>query len=121
MRREICSNIKLHAITGCDTTSYFYRVGKISPLKKVIKESELLNLISALGETMLLGEADVEDYMKFIQTTLYTGCEEATYVETRIRLYKEQKQKMNLPPDPDSCPSNSPLSSVLLDTLSAIK
>ena len=92
--REICSNIiKLHAITGCDTTSYFYRVGKISPLKKVIKESESLNLISALGETMLLGDADVEDCMKFIQTTLYAGCEEATYVETRIRLYKNKNRR----------------------------
>ena len=71
----------------------------------VIKESESLNLISALGETMLLGDADVEDCMKFIQTTLYAGCEEETYVETRIRLYKKQKQKisMNLPPDADCC------------------
>ena len=94
------------AITGCDTTSYFYGIGKISPLKKVIKEFESLNLISALGETMLRGDADdVEDCMKFIQTTLHAGCEEETYVETRIRLYKKQKQKisMNLSRDPDFC------------------
>ena len=28
--------LQFHAITGCDTTSYFYRVGKISVFKKVL-------------------------------------------------------------------------------------
>ena len=40
---------------------------------------------------MLLGDADVEDCMKFIQTTLYAGCEEETYVKTMIRLLQKAK------------------------------
>ena len=39
-----------------------------------------------------------------MQTTIYSGREDENYVETRIRLYQERKDKTSpsVPPDPDS-------------------
>ena len=39
-----------HAITGCDTTSFLCRIGKISLFKKVLKKSSCLSLIEYLGK-----------------------------------------------------------------------
>ena len=43
----VSNNIsRFHAITGCDTTSYFFRVRKIVPFKKILKQSDSISLIS---------------------------------------------------------------------------
>ena len=38
------SILLFHAITGCDTTSYMYRIGKIRVFQKLIKNSDLCNV-----------------------------------------------------------------------------
>ena len=38
----------IHALTGCDTTSFFYRVGKVRILKKLFKNPEQCTLLSGL-------------------------------------------------------------------------
>ena len=104
-RPVICKYLpQLHAITGCDTTSYFYRVEKINPLRRVLKSSDCLQLLAGLGKESFNDEWQL-DAMKFIQTILYCGTDEEDYVSTRVRLYKKQKQKSSLtiPPDPVSC------------------
>ena len=40
---------QLHALTGCDTTSYFFNHGKMTILKKVLKNSSKIDLIQGLG------------------------------------------------------------------------
>ena len=100
----ICKYLpQLHAITGCNAT-YFYRVGKINPLKRVLKSSDCLQLLAGLGKESFDDESQL-DAMKFIQTILYCGKDEEDYVSTRVRLYKKQKKKSSLtiPPDPASC------------------
>ena len=40
--------------------------------------------------------------MKFIQTVMYSGKDDESYVETRVRLYRQQatKSSLTLPPPP---------------------
>ena len=97
--------LQLHAITGCDTTSYFYRVGKISVFKKVLNNPSCMSMIENLGCLKELPERDIEDCTNFVQTVMYAGRQNEGYVATRIRLYKQQKKKtsLSLPPDPNSC------------------
>ena len=97
--------LKFHSLTGCDSTSYFYRVGKIKLWKKLLKNPEKIHLIDSLGLTKDLSINDVENCQKFIQTVMYNGKEQEGYIETRVRLYKNQSTKtsISLPPDPDSC------------------
>ena len=85
----ICKYLpQLHAITGCDTTSYFYRAGTINPLKRVLKSSDCLQLLAGLGKELFDDEFQL-DAMKFIKTILYCGTDEEDYVSTRVRLYKK--------------------------------
>ena len=96
---------KLHTITGCDTTPYFYRVGKISVLKKVMKNPELLSMIDKLGSDNRMNKEDIVECQRFIQIVMHNGMSTEDYLQTRIRLYKKQSKKTSLaiPPDSNSC------------------
>ena len=96
--------LQYHAITGCDTTSFFYRIGKISPFKEVLKNSSYLGSIECLGKNKFLSNTDIENCMTFIQNVLYGGNINEAYVETRINTYDNQRTKSSIAllPDPDS-------------------
>ena len=53
-----CFFHQFHAITGCDTTSYFFRVAKKTPFKKAV-ECEKLHFLSELGH----GESLSKEYL----------------------------------------------------------
>ena len=95
--------VHIHAVTGCDTTSYFYGVGKMKVLNKCKKEPKLLSLLNDLGAADGL-PAQYKDIVEFIRTACYAGTRGESLVETRVRLYQKQKVKtsQSLPPDPDS-------------------
>ena len=103
--REICLSLPaFHAVTGCDTTSYFYRAGKVRVLKKLLGNPAKCTLLSPLGRNKVLSDQDIESVKTFIQTVVYSGKDDEDYVSTRIRLYENLKSKssMPIPPDPDS-------------------
>lgn len=81
--------LQLHDITGCDTTSYFYRVGKISMLKKVLNDPSYMSFIENLGRLKELPERDIVECTKFVQTLMYAGRQNEEYVATRIRSRKK--------------------------------
>ena len=63
----VSSNIsRFHAITGCDTTSYFFRVGKFAPFKKILKQSDSISSISELGKQTIVDDMTIERCMRFI-------------------------------------------------------
>ena len=98
----ICTHLpQLHGLTGCDTTSFFFKVGKVSPFNKVLKN---IPLISAFGVNTILSDEYVEDCKRFIQIVMYAGDNKGTYVDTRIRLFKQQRTEttMRIPPEADS-------------------
>ena len=103
--QNLCENIlSFHAITGCDTASYMFRVGKVKVFQKLMKKPESCNLLKALENDIPLTEDDIGDLKQFVQTIMYSGKMSESYVETRVRLYDQQgnKNSTNLPPDPDS-------------------
>ena len=77
--------LQYHAITGCDTTSFFHRIRKISPFKEVLKKSSCLSFIECLGKNKFLSNTDIEKCMAFTQTVLSVGNNQA-YVETKINM-----------------------------------
>ena len=102
---EVCKTLpQLHAITGCDTTTYKFNVGKVKAYRKVVKNVSSLALIKKLGKGKTVKAETIESAKKFIQTVLYNGKETETYVEIRVRQYLKMKVKSSAPllPDPDS-------------------
>ena len=103
--RDICSILpQFHAITGCDQTSYKFNAGKIRAFNKVLKDTSVLQLIQPLGKRINLSDEVMQNVLLFVQTVLYSGTSNETYVDTRVRLYKKLKNKssLSLPADPDS-------------------
>ncbi len=103
--QRVCSSLPaIHAISGCDTTSYFYKAGKVKILKKLLMDESKCELIENLGASETLDEDSLEDVKQFIQMNVYSGKENETYFQTRIRLYQKLKEKtsLSIPPDPDS-------------------
>ena len=99
---DICLKLpKIHAVTGCDTTSFFFGVSKIKVLKKIMKDNSKLKWLDSLGESEVLSPEGLSAVTIFIQKVLYNGRESESLVETRIRLYKSMSSQA-LPPDPDS-------------------
>ncbi|MAG85790.1 MAG: hypothetical protein CMB97_00015 [Flavobacteriaceae bacterium] len=102
---DICQALPaMHAMTGCDTTSYFFKTGKVKVFKKLLNDPAKCKLLRYLGLDSDLKSDDINNLKEFIRTVIYNGKDNETYVETRIRLYKEMKSKSSLPvsPDPDS-------------------
>ena len=85
--------LKFHSLAGCDSTWSFYRVGKIKVWKKLLKTPEKIQLTDSLGLTKDLSINHVENCQNFIQTVMYNGKEQEGYIETRVRLYKNQSTK----------------------------
>ena len=101
--KEVCLALPaIHSLTGCDTTSYFFRVGKCRTFKKILKQTGTLQLLNSLGDKRELDDKDVMDIKEFIRTALYSGTASEDYIDTRIRIYENLKVKssMPLPPDP---------------------
>ena len=92
------------AVTGCDTTSLLHGAGKIKVLKKCLNTKEKLRLLNTIGVSCKVSDTAIKDVEKFIQTVCYSGREEESLTETRVRLYKQMKTKtsQSLPSDEKS-------------------
>ena len=90
---------KIHALTGCDTKSYFYQVKKI----KLLGQQSLYFLLSKLGNYSQITKSVIEDTKEFIKAALYNGNKKQSNVNTRVKIHKGLKQKssLTLSPDPD--------------------
>ena len=98
--------IQYHALSGCDTTSFFYRLGKTQPFKRAVDTGKI-NLLAMLGESEKISEECINECKEFIRTVFYKGKAGESYLQTRMILYDNQsnqsKTTMSLPPDEDSC------------------
>ena len=84
---------QFHAITGCDTTSYKFRRGKRSVIKKLLKKKHLCHYLQNLGQDPELTEDVLSKALKFVQCCVYSGAPTETYLESRIRIYKNLEKK----------------------------
>ena len=64
---------QFHGLTGCNTTSYFFRIGKVRVFKKLMKKCSKLELLDSLRRKEELDEDDFADIKEFIRTVLYSG------------------------------------------------
>ena len=97
---ELCNILPaFHSITGCNTTSYPYNVGKVKPFQKMVKGNTSSQL-SAMGRTETSYQ-QLEDSLNFVQRVMYPGKEGEGFVETRMHMYKRQKIKSSLTLLPD--------------------
>ena len=69
----------------------------------MFKNPSVLSDLQSLGRESGL-PAEYSKIEKFVRTVCFGGKEKETLVETRLRLYQQQKVKSSppLPPDPDS-------------------
>ena len=58
------------------------------------------NLLAPLGKQRL-SKQDAEKILSFMQTIMYPGKQDEDFVETRIRIYEQQKNKSSLTLLPD--------------------
>ena len=95
---------QIHAITGCDTTSAFFKMGKVKVLKKIQKDPDQLLLIKNVGAERTLDKETMELAAEFVRKVIYNGRPTEDYIDTWVRLYKSSGSKSTLmiPPDPDS-------------------
>ena len=93
----------LHSLTGCDTTSYFYRSSKTSVFEKA-RKNKSLRLLEQLGNERTLDEDGEASVTKFIHKTIYSGKRGDDLVTMRIRQYDKLRVKttQSIIPDPES-------------------
>ena len=116
---EVCEFLPAyHSITGCDTTSFPFRIGKIKPIKKLMKQGKS-HLLSELGSS-LHPVQDVTKAKCFFRTCMYSGSEQERFVETRVTMYTTQKVKYSSSLLPDESSTNEYLKRSDLQTLGAI-
>ena len=77
--------------------------GKLRVFKKVISHPESLTFLQSLGKGRDLTKENIEQIKDLYAVPFTVEKKNETYVETRIRLYKNLRKKssMPLPPDPD--------------------
>ncbi|KAG1675715.1 hypothetical protein GQR58_014542 [Nymphon striatum] len=80
-----------HSITGCDTTSFPFGIGKLKPWKKMIK-LKCYSLLNNFGST-LASIGFLSRSKEFFRTVMYGGNKDECYIDTRIRMYERQKVK----------------------------
>ena len=100
---EVCDVLPAyHSITGCDTTSYPANVGKIDPFNRMILTTSMY-MLKDLGrheESYL----DLSKSLNFFHPIMYSGKNDESMTNTRVRTFKNQKKKsgVNIIPDPAS-------------------
>ena len=69
----IQSIIGFHAFTGCDTTSAFWRKGKVPPLRIVLKNSEFMMTFAELGNNWEIDKISLLSKIEVFACAVY-GC-----------------------------------------------
>lgn len=97
---EICNVLPAyHIVTSCDATSYPHIADKVKPFRKMMTEGKF-HLLDSLWKEQLSIQ-DTENVLTFIRTVMYPGKDNKDYVETKIRMYEQQKVKSSLTLLPD--------------------
>ena len=99
--------ISLHALTGADEVSGFYRHSKktiYEKVKKVKKVKKPNNSLQNLGMYDILSEEDIKKCSMFLINFIYADKTILTISQARGKKWKAMKNKttLRLPPDEDS-------------------
>ena len=88
-----------HSITGCDTTSYPANIGKIKPFNKMILTNSM-HLLKDFGRHKK-SYLDLSTALEFFHKIMYSGKDNESITDTRVRTFTAQKNKtsVNIIPD----------------------
>ena len=94
---SLCTALmSLHAFTRCDTTSAFKGIGKIRPLKKMLKHEHFIEILSKLGDasdiSVILPALEAFTCQIYRETKL-TSVNELRYVMLEEMIRKVEKMK----------------------------
>ena len=81
-------NRSFHRITGLDTTSYFFRAGKMKTFKKILSNQRKLKLIKELGKKDKLSDNHMKSTKEFMRSVVYADESSENHVDTMVRNYK---------------------------------
>ena len=103
--QEICRHILfIHAISGCDTTSRLYRIGKGLPLKKFVSNTHFREHVKVF-DSLPVSKEEIVKAGEQVLVCLYNGKPEEGLDGLRFRCYCEkvstgtsQIQPQSLPP-----------------------
>ena len=84
---------QFHAITGCDTVSYFFNVSKRVVFKRASSGVTPFNMIVESGSSKIIRKSANNEVTKFIQRYVYRGKKVEGIVKIRMRQYYEIKTK----------------------------
>ena len=84
---------QFHAITGCDTVSYFFNVSKRVVFKRASSGVTPFNMIVESGSSNIIRKSANNEVTKFIQRYVYRGKKVEGIVKIRMRQYYEIKTK----------------------------
>eukprot|EP00794_Sanderia_malayensis_P001499 gene1499-biopygen1242 len=81
-----------------------FKTGKVRIFRKLLKDPSLSTMLNALQNDEPLLENDIQELKEFVRAVIYKGSKDDGHIDTRVGLYRQQKEKssMALPPDPDS-------------------
>ena len=79
----------------------YFTWSRESKSSKLELDFESLELLNGLGDSESVSDQLEKSVMEFIQLLCYSGKKDESYVDTRVRLYKNMKVKSSstLPPD----------------------
>ena len=83
---------RIHALSGCDSTSAISGIGKVKMFKAVCKEERFVNVAGLLGESLDQSD-DVVDVLEELFCSLYGLKEEISINKARYR--KEKSTELN--------------------------
>ena len=102
---EICSALPaFHALTGCDSTSAFLRIGKKKAWKVLTKSTAHQNSLACVGQSLNIDEDIVEKIEAFVRSLYAISAKgPKTVDEARYVMFcQTSKSNMALPPTSDS-------------------
>ena len=71
---DVCESIlAFHAITGSNTTSYFFDASKVKTFKTILSNQTKLKLIKELGKKDKLSDNHMKSAKEVIHSTVYAG------------------------------------------------
>ena len=109
--RSLCSRemaeviIQLHVMTGCDSNSAFFGVGKMKMFNKLQMTEEARNMIKLCGQSERITDSTIEILCTFIIKYVYNDSKSKNLTEARVakwKYFKKKKSLARLPPDNDS-------------------
>ena len=109
---QICSNlgkeicrilVGFHALTGCDSTSGFARIGKVKAFKVLKKSSSSYYGLKTLGDDINISEESIYNLQQFVCHLYMQTYKDSDIDNLRYKLFCQKRAKNeSLPPTADS-------------------